>query len=155
MLAVTSKTYEPVSPTEQDTLLAESSSQQLAAFVQDEDEVQKIVVMENGTSTEVNIPAVAFRMLVNVLTQMAQGNAITIIPIQAELTTQQAADVLNVSRPFLIELLEKGQIPFRKVGTRRKVLLKDVMDYKKRTDDARLKILEELAAQAQELNMGY
>lgn len=155
MLAVTSKTYEPVSPSEQDTLLAESSSQQLATFVQDEDEVQKIVVMENGTSTKVSIPAVAFRVLVNVLTQMAQGNAITIIPVQAELTTQQAADVLNVSRPFLIDLLEKGQIPFRKVGTRRKVLLKDVMDYKKRTDNARLKVLEELAAQAQELNMGY
>ena len=87
------------------------------------------------------------------LTQMAQGNAVTLIPIHAELTTQQAADILNVSRPFLVEQLEKNAIPYRKVGTHRRILFKDLMDYKANMDRNRLKALEELSAQGQELGI--
>ena len=79
----------------------------------------------------------------------------TLIPVHAELTTQQAADILNVSRPFLIEQLEKGVIPYRKVGTHRRVMFEDLMEYKQTMDHNRLKALEELSVIDQELGLGY
>ena len=103
----------------------------------------------------VRIPTSALRLLLEVLTEIGQGNAVSIIPIHAELTTQEAADVLNVSRPFLVQLLEKGDIPFHKIGTHRRVRYQDVIAYKNRIDAERRNALDELAAQAQELGMGY
>jgi excisionase family DNA binding protein len=147
---------EPVAPTEQESRLAEESSRILSSYVQDAEAQTIKVVPEGGREEEaVVIPAVAFRFLIDILTQMAQGNAITIIPVHAELTTQEAADLLNVSRPFLVKMLDSGEIPYRKVGTRRRVLYKDVAEYKQRIDDRRRATLDELAAQAQELGMGY
>ena len=101
------------------------------------------------------IPVTAFRLLNSILTEMAKGNAVTLIPIHAELTTQQAADILKVSRPFLIEQLEKGNIPFRKIGTHRRVMFKDLMEFKRTMDHNRLEALEELSAIDQELGLGY
>ena len=86
---------------------------------------------------------------------MGMGNSIEIVPIKKELSTSEAAEILNVSRPYLVNLLESGKIPFRKVGTRRRVQYQDVMAYKNQIDEARRQTLASLAAQAQELNMGY
>jgi excisionase family DNA binding protein len=106
---------------------------------------------DKGAVRAVRIPTSALRLLLEVLTEIGQGNAVSIIPIHAELTTQEAADVLNVSRPFLVQLLEQGDMPFHKIGTHRRVRYQDVIAYKKRIDAERRKALDELTAQAQEL----
>lgn len=150
-------TLNALSPTlsDDDSRLAKESSRRLAAHLRAHRRFRVQLAEDNEPNEAVEIPAAASRLLVDVLTQMGQGNTVTVTPMSAELTTQQAADLLNVSRPYLIGLLTEGQIPFRMVGTHRRVLYHDLMNYKGRNDEARLKALEELTAQAQELNMGY
>ena len=99
------------------------------------------------------MPAEALRLLVDLLNELSQGNAVTIAPFHQEITTQQAANLLNVSRPYLVKLLDDDQIPSRKVGSRRRVLLKDVLAYKQRDDDQRLDVLARLAREAEELGI--
>ena len=95
------------------------------------------------------------RVLVAILTEIGEGNGVSIIPIHAELTTQDAAEVLNVSRPFLVQLLECGKIPFHKIGTHRRVRYQDVVAYKELIDNERSRALDALAEQAQALKLGY
>ena len=106
-----------------------------------------------GASQNVCLPPLAFKLLVEILRQMASGNAVSIIPLRKEVTTHEAAEILNVSRPFVIGLLEKGEIPFRKVGTHRRIPLSALLEYKRRTDAIRDEALDFLAAQAQELKL--
>lgn len=102
---------------------------------------------------QVLVPAAAFAVFATMLAELAAGHSVTVAPVEAELTTQQAADLLNVSRPYLIGLLEREEIPHRRVGNRRKVLLGDLLDYKRRDDARRQEILDELTAEAQELGL--
>lgn len=156
MATLLSEFEEPVAPTPDDTRLAQESSRLLAKLREKTSgNVRLRIQSENEPEETVAIPRSAFRLLADILTEMAKGNAVTLIPIHAELTTQQAADLINVSRPFLIEQLEKGTIPYRKVGKHRRVLFQDLMAYKQTMDRNRLKALDELANQAQELGMGY
>src|SRR5271170_5030543 len=76
------------------------------------------------------LPKPAFCLLIEMLSQMARGNVVAVTPIQADLTTQQAAELLGVSRPHLVKLLEGGHLPFRKVGVHRRVLFSDLAAYR-------------------------
>jgi len=109
--------------------------------------------MDDGE--ELLLPQAATRLLGTILTEMAQGNAVTLVPVHAELTTQEAADYLNVSRPYLIALLECGRMPFHKVGSHRRIKFSDVEAFGKSQRAKSLKSLDELAKQAQALGMGY
>jgi excisionase family DNA binding protein len=156
MASTLSSFPETVAPTAADARLAQETSRRLAKIMaRKRSTPMRVRIGSDDEPIEVAVPASAFRLLNDILTQMAQGNAVTLIPVHAELTTQQAADLLNVSRPFLIEQLQKGVIPYRKVGTHRRILFKDVLEHKQQTDQNRLQALDELAAQAQELKMGY
>jgi excisionase family DNA binding protein len=99
------------------------------------------------------LPASAVQMLVRILEEMARGNAVTVTPVHAELTTQEAADMLNISRPSLIQLLDDGKIEYRKVGTHRRVRFESLIGYKRRADADRRAALAELAAYDQELGI--
>ncbi|CDH44342.1 excisionase family DNA-binding protein [Candidatus Contendibacter odensensis] len=149
------KITEPITPTANEALLARESSRLLALHASEHRNLNIQIVEKGHPPESLVLPASAVRLLVDILTEMAEGNAITLIPIYAELTTQQAADLLNVSRPYLISLLDEGSIPHRKIGTHRRVLFSDLMAYKNQVDKARMKTLDELAEQAQKLNMGY
>lgn len=101
----------------------------------------------------VPIPASLRQVLVAAARQLAEGNGVSVIPVTADVTTQQAADLLNVSRPFVIGLLDKGEIPFHKVGTHRRVRLKDLLAYKGKRDASRRAVIDRLTAEAQELGI--
>ncbi|GAN53172.1 excisionase family DNA-binding protein [Tanticharoenia sakaeratensis] len=101
------------------------------------------------------LPAQAVTLLTDILAYLAEGRAVSVIPRGAALTTQQAADMLNVSRPYLVGLLEKQVLPFERVGTHRRVAFGDLMAYMHRRDAAADEVMNELAAEAQELAMDY
>lgn len=141
---------DPVHPTESDSQIARDASRTLARYLKSD-----LSVKVSGTDDAIVLPAVAVRLLVDLLSAMAEGNAVTLIPVHAEMTTQQAADFLGVSRPFLVKEIVQGRIPHRKVGTHRRILFRDLMVYKRAHESTRANALDELAAQAQDLDMGY
>ncbi len=119
-------------PSEHDIALARETGRVLSTVLKTHTATQLIEFRDDqGTLRSVPIPTSVLRLLLEVLAEIGQGNAVSVTPIQAELTTQQAADLLNVSRPFLVQLLEKGEMPFHKIGTHRRVRYEDVRRYKK------------------------
>src|SRR5438093_10397874 len=108
-----------VTPTDADMKLAQVGSRTLSPFLSD-GEKKVIRVTDAGKSADVVLPTNVFKLLIGILAELGRGNSVTVMPLEAELTTQQAADLLNVSRPYLSTLLEEERIPSRKVGTRRR-----------------------------------
>lgn len=143
--------------TKSDQKIAISSMKILA---ESEDQARKrnakiISLRIQGSDEVINIPLKALKLLSSIIENMAQGKSIALMPTDAEITTQQAADILNVSRPHVIKLLEKGEIPFKKVGSHRRILLQDILEYESKFKSDRRKKLDYLAKEAQKLNLGY
>src|ERR1017187_3246797 len=143
--------FGPALPSESESALARETSRILASRIPESGPLQFRLMGNSGET--VGLPAAAVRVLMRVLEEMAQGNAITIIPVHAELTTQEAADLLDISRPSLIQLLDEGKIDFRKVGTHRRVRFQSLLAYKRKADADRRAALAELAAYDQELGL--
>jgi excisionase family DNA binding protein len=125
----------PTLPTESDASLAKEASRLLAPRIRSSAPLT-FRVMGASKEETLRIPTSAVKMLARILEEMARGNAVTLIPVHAELTTQEAADILSISRPSLIQLLDEGKIEYRKVGTHRRVQFEALMSYK-RVADAR------------------
>ena len=136
---------------------AAHGQRELAAYLATKMETQlRIQIFDaHNTVHQIELPTSALRLLVDVLSELALGNAVRIVPVHAKLTTQEAADLLNVSRPHLIKLLENGAIPYHMTGKHRRVRFDDLVEYKTRRDEASAKAMKALAQQAQALQMGY
>jgi excisionase family DNA binding protein len=104
---------------------------------------------------QMSLPVSVVRLLISTLGKIAQGKTVTMVPVEDEVSPQEAAELLGVSRPYATKLFDEKAIPSRKVGTHRRALAADVLAYKEREEAARLKVLDELAAESQRLNMGY
>ncbi len=141
-------------PSEQDVAIARASGQLLSRYARQKRPLT-LHVQEADQDKPLELPAGAVALLMNILEAMAAGRGVTIIPENADLTTFEAADVLKVSRPYLIKLLDQGAIPFRRVGRHRRILMEDVMAYKARDDREREAVMDQLVREAQEQDMGY
>jgi excisionase family DNA binding protein len=144
-------TLVPTLPSEAEEALAKESSHVLAA--RKSPEPLRLRLLDDPSCATITLPASAVLLLVRILEEMGRGHAVTLIPVHAELTTQEAADLLHISRPSLIELLQQGKIQFRKVGKHRRVRFDDLMAYKRRAELDRRSALEQLTAYDQELGL--
>lgn len=141
-------------PTLHDQQIAHAS---LALFMKaiSQQELERGSIKIQANSLSIAIPEKVLHLLAVILSNMAQGKAISLIPSDSEVSTQQAASILNVSRPHVVKLLEEGVIPFKKVGSHRRILLEDLLVYTNQQKETRKEHLQFLAQQAQELILGY
>ena len=153
-MAALAHPYRQSAPNAHDASLARVSGQHLSRVAHRQKPLT-LKVVEAGQEQPIELPAGAVALLMDVLEAMAAGRGLTLIPENAELTTVEAASLLNVSRPYLIKLLEDKVIPHRLVGKHRRILMDDVMAYKQRIDAERENTLARLTLEAQENEMGY
>lgn len=136
-------------PSESDSELAKTASRTLVSA-----KGQAIKVsLDDGK--ELVLPKSITELLVRILTELSNGNMVNIVPVHAELTTQEAANHLNVSRPYLIKLLENQKLPFHRVGSHRRVKYEDLKQFMAKQEKVREAAMQRLADEAQELGLGY
>ncbi|HUK69058.1 MAG TPA: helix-turn-helix domain-containing protein [Streptosporangiaceae bacterium] len=151
---MTSKPIASIDPGDVDTEVAGRAARRISDYLSSHPGEDLIEALgEVGAEDALVIPRPTVVMLAQVLSLLESGHGVQIIPKDAELTTQQAADVLNVSRPYLISLLESGQIPFRKVGRHRRITFEALMEYKRQDDLQRRAAADDLADLSQELGL--
>lgn len=147
-----------IQPTGEEQRVAISSLEAVSKTLQSIEEGDTIcleICSEHHTKQRLEIPKKALTILQDVLKLLATGKGFSLLSDEEELSTQEAADLLKVSRPYIVQLLEAGKIPHKKIGTHRRILLKDLLAYAKQHELDRDRMLTELAKQAQELNLGY
>jgi excisionase family DNA binding protein len=137
-------------PSEQEELI--ELREQLARIAARRKPAARLVAPDGS---EVEIPASAFAALRAVVRDMAQGLTITLIPHDKELTTKEAADILNMSRPFLVRLLDRGEIPYHRVGTHRRLKVEDVLAYRELRAARRREQLRTLTELSEQVEGGY
>ncbi|WP_250450881.1 helix-turn-helix domain-containing protein [Caballeronia sp. ATUFL_M2_KS44] len=143
-------------PVEREVQLAVEGQRALAAYLSTGFDTQRIQIYDDKNEAhQVELPTSALRLLIDILAELADGNAVRIVPVHAELTTQEAADLLQVSRPHLVKLLEAQALPFHKTGKHRRIRFADLMRYKAEREQGSEEAMAALARQAQELGMGY
>lgn len=130
---------------------SDNEKKELSNLVDNLSSVGKIALVINGQ--EIEVPSVIYFALREVVKTLNNGDSVTLIPMDKELTTQQAADILNVSRPYFIKLLENGIIKFRKTGTHRKVLMQDLIEYRDKRSENRHANIEEMSKLSQEMRL--
>jgi excisionase family DNA binding protein len=151
--------HPPRLATETEVTQAREASRQLARLLPsgDDDAAASAplrLVTDDSRHEMISIPPGALRLVVDLLTQLGQGRAVTVLPQNAELTTQEVADYLNVSRPYVVSLIEQHKLPARKVGTRRRVAFEDLLRYDEHQQcSQRRAALEELARIDHELGL--
>src|SRR5207247_2761049 len=145
----------PISLPEPEQGLARSSSESLTPLLAGNAEpvTLRFANPRSGEEVEATLPAAALRVLAAALAQMAEGHPVTLVPLQAELSTQQAAGLMGVSRPYFVKLLEQGRIPFRKVGEQRRVRYQDLLRYLEEYQRDAAAAVSEMTAEAQALGL--
>jgi excisionase family DNA binding protein len=140
----------PILPSEAEARMAAELARKIAAL----GEGATLKVQVEGKKGEAEpLPPIATRLVLDLLEELARGNAVTVNGIEAEITTQQAADLLNISRPSLIQLLDEGKLPYRRIGTHRRIPLEAVLAYKAQAYAKRKAALDEMSALHQELGL--
>ena len=143
-------------PSAEEASRAKHASRALAAVLAAKVNTQALSISDaEGLAHSLDIPVSALRLLVDALSQLGEGNAVKLVPVHAELTTQEAADILGISRPTFIKLLDEGLMPFSKSGNRRKVRYTDLQRYRGLLDTQRRESLAELSILDQKLGLGY
>lgn len=143
----------PVAPDAESAAVAAEALERVQAYLHSHRDGPAKVRLVDEDGDQLVVPRAAVELLSRILAHMASGHGVSVVPAHAELTTQQAADLLNVSRPYLIGLLDAGEIEFRKVGSHRRVLAGSLLDYKHRDDARRRAAADELTALAQDMGL--
>jgi excisionase family DNA binding protein len=146
---------EAITPTTADVQMARRSSEALALLLGEKGagKAQLHFSTAGGQEAKITLPLPATQLLYRALQEMAKGNAVTLIPVDAELTTQQAAEILRISRPSLIKMLDDKKLPYRRVGAHRRVRHRDILAYLETEKAARKEVLKELIAEQERLGL--
>lgn len=151
---MTGRAIGSINPGEVDAEVAERAARRIRDYLASHPDDDLIEALDEvGDADALVIPRPTAILFAQILGALADGKGVQIVPKQMELTTQQAANLLNVSRPYLITLLESGKIPFRKVGRHRRVTVEALMAYQRRDDAERRAVADELTALSEELDL--